>query len=226
MACRSRRTYIRCQPRCSSRARTTVELEPVARREPAMRFAGAGVGSRGAIALKHGAGLPAGDPHEVGLATTPGEPLVREVSELMRVAPWEARLRAATAQQIHQPPSSEAALLPEAEPRQSGVLVGGAGAQVAVQRLASLAPKRQGPLATALAEHHLGQVVAEECVWGHLDRRDLLSGGRLRPFAATHAGLATALTNPTFARAGRHAPPQDRTQPQIMGVPPVRPLRS
>jgi hypothetical protein len=47
-----------------------------------------------------------------------------------------------------------------------------------------------------------------------------------RSFAATHAGLATALRNPTFARAGRHAPPQHRTRPQIVGVPPVRPLRT
>jgi hypothetical protein len=59
-------------------------------------LAGASIGGRGAVALEHGAGLPAGDAHEIDLSTTLGEPLVREgVPELVRVQPRKTRLGAA-----------------------------------------------------------------------------------------------------------------------------------
>ena len=75
------------------------------------------------------------------------------VPELVRVQPGEACLRAATPQHLHQPPLGQAALQAQPQPRQLGILVTGAGAQVAVQRLPCLATERQGPLAAALAEH-------------------------------------------------------------------------
>jgi hypothetical protein len=51
-----------------------------------MRLAGAGVGSRGAVAAKHLARFPAGQPHQVGFAAALGEPGVREgVPKLVRV---------------------------------------------------------------------------------------------------------------------------------------------
>ena len=51
-----------------------------------MGLAGAGVSGRGAVALEHRAGLPAGQAHQVRLATALGEPLVSErVAELVWV---------------------------------------------------------------------------------------------------------------------------------------------
>ena len=58
------------------------------------------------------------------------------------VAPVDLRLRAPAAQHLHQPPLGQPALLAEPQPWQLGVLVAGAGAQVAVQRLAGLAAER------------------------------------------------------------------------------------
>jgi hypothetical protein len=59
-------------------------------------LAGASIGGRGAVPLGHGAGLPAGDAHEINLSATLGEPLVGEgVPELVRVQSRETRLGAA-----------------------------------------------------------------------------------------------------------------------------------
>jgi hypothetical protein len=66
--------------------RRSTSSEPVGGRQTAVGLAGAGVSGRGAIALKHRAGLPAGQAHQVRLATALGEPLVGErVAELVRV---------------------------------------------------------------------------------------------------------------------------------------------
>ena len=43
-----------------------------------MGLAGPGISSRGPIALQHGARLPAGQAHQVGLPATLGQPLVGE----------------------------------------------------------------------------------------------------------------------------------------------------
>jgi hypothetical protein len=80
-------------------------------------LAGAGVGSRGAIAAKHLAGLPAGQPHEVGFAATLGEPGMRErMTELVRMEPWQAGLVAPAAHELLHPPGSQPATLAEPEP--------------------------------------------------------------------------------------------------------------
>jgi hypothetical protein len=42
-------------------------------------LAGASVGRRGAVALQHRTGLPAGQAHQVGLSPTLGEPLMGKV---------------------------------------------------------------------------------------------------------------------------------------------------
>jgi hypothetical protein len=133
-------------------------------------LAGAGVGGGGAVALKHDAGLPAGDPHKVALGTTLGEPLMSEgMAQLVGVQSREARSGATTAQHHHQPLISESALLPQPQPRQGGMLVADASAQVAVQRLAGPAAKRQGPLAAALAEDQEDIEVKVDIVKGKAD---------------------------------------------------------
>ena len=58
-----------------------------------MRLSGAGVGGRGTVAAKHLAGLPAGQPHQIGFAATLGEPGMGErVTELMRMESRQAGL--------------------------------------------------------------------------------------------------------------------------------------
>jgi hypothetical protein len=57
-----------------------------------VRFASTGIGSGGAVALEHGAGLPPGDTHQIRLGATLGQPLVGErVAELVRVERWHLR---------------------------------------------------------------------------------------------------------------------------------------
>ena len=66
-----------------------------------MRLSGAGVGGRGAVAAKHLAGLPAGQPHQIGFAATLGEPGMGEgVAELVRVQVGKAGLGAAAAKDL------------------------------------------------------------------------------------------------------------------------------
>src|SRR6266566_9288764 len=78
-----------------------VGLQPVRWRHATVGFTGAGVGGRGAIALQHDAGLPAGDAHEVDLTAALGEPRVREgVPELVRTQPIDPRLLAAAANHL------------------------------------------------------------------------------------------------------------------------------
>jgi hypothetical protein len=51
-------------------------------------FAGALVGGRGTVAVRHGAGAPAGHAYEVGLAAALGEPLMGEgVAKLVGCSP-------------------------------------------------------------------------------------------------------------------------------------------
>jgi hypothetical protein len=53
-----------------------------------VRLASASVGARGTVALEHGPGLPAGDPHEVCLGNTLREPRMREgVTQLVACSP-------------------------------------------------------------------------------------------------------------------------------------------
>jgi hypothetical protein len=65
-------------PELAAEPRETAPLQPVHRRHTTVSFAGAGIGGRGAVALQHDAGLPAGDAHEVHLAAALGEPRMRE----------------------------------------------------------------------------------------------------------------------------------------------------
>src|SRR5215216_6124806 len=117
-----------------------------------MRFAGADVGGRRPIAIEHLAGPPAGQPHQVGLAATLGEPGVgKGVAKLVRVQPWQAGLLSAAAQELLDSPGGQAASLAEPEPGEIGVLVPGADAKVAVQGYGGLAAIGQGTLTTTLA---------------------------------------------------------------------------
>ena len=66
--------------------RRSSSREPVGGRQTAVGLAGAGVSGRGAVALEHRAGLPAGQAHQVRLTTALGEPLMSErVAELVWV---------------------------------------------------------------------------------------------------------------------------------------------
>jgi hypothetical protein len=58
-------------------------LQPVAGGEAPVGLAGALICGRGAVAVQHGPGAPAGQAHQIGLAAALGEPLVGE-----RVASW------------------------------------------------------------------------------------------------------------------------------------------
>ena len=119
-----------------------------------MGLAGPGVRGRSAVALQHGAGLPAGQAHQVGLPAAFGQPLVREgVAQLVWVQAGQASLLAAASQHLHQAPSGQPAVQPKPQPGQRGVLVASPGAKVAVQGGAGLVAERQRPLAAALAEH-------------------------------------------------------------------------
>jgi hypothetical protein len=61
-----------------------------------MGLAGPGISSRGPIALQHGARLPPGQTHQVGLPAAFGQPLVREgVAQLVRVQARQSGLLAA-----------------------------------------------------------------------------------------------------------------------------------
>jgi hypothetical protein len=141
-----------------------------------VRFAGAGVGGRGAVAAEHLAGSPAGKAHEVGLAATVGEPGVGErVAELMRMQPRQAGLLAAAAHELLDAPRGQATALAKPQPWQMGVLVPVADAKVAIQRNGGLAPVGQGALAAALAQHqrHVQlQVQVDELEVGQLAPSD------------------------------------------------------
>src|SRR6266498_1595723 len=131
-----------------------VGLQPVRWRHATVGFTGAGVGGRGAIALQHDAGLPAGDAHEVDLTAALGEPRVREgVPELVRTQPIDPRLLAAAANQLVEAELRQRALLAEPEVFGRGVRVLGADAKVAVERDRRLPPERQCPLPSTLAEY-------------------------------------------------------------------------
>jgi hypothetical protein len=89
-----------------------------------VRFAGAGVGGRGAIALEHLAGPPTGDPHEVGLVAAHAQPLVGEgVAELVGMQVRNAGLLPATLEQVADAVLGERAALAEPQRLQVGELV-------------------------------------------------------------------------------------------------------
>jgi hypothetical protein len=109
-----------------------------------MGLAGPGVRGRGAVALQHRAGLPAGQAHQVGLPAAFGQPLVRGgVAQLVGVQAGQTSLLAAAPQHLHQAPSGQPALQPQPQPGQRGILVTRPGAKVAVQGGAGLVAKRQ-----------------------------------------------------------------------------------
>jgi hypothetical protein len=72
------------------------------------------------------------------------------MAQLVRMEAWEADLVAAAAQHHAQTRVGQAAVLTQPEPWQVGVLVAGAGPQIAVEGLAGAAAERQGALAPAL----------------------------------------------------------------------------
>ena len=89
-----------------------------------MRFAGAGVGGRSPITTEHLAGPPAGQPHQIGLAATLGEPSMGEgVAELMRVQSRQASLLSPAAQELLDAPGGQPATLAKPQPGELGVLV-------------------------------------------------------------------------------------------------------
>jgi hypothetical protein len=118
-----------------------------------MGLASPSIGSRGAVALKHRTGLPAGQAHQVRFATAFREPLVRErVSQPVGVEVWQAGLVAASLQHLRQPRGRQPALLAEPQPVKVRLRVTGSRPQVAVQRQCRRSAERQCPLAAALAE--------------------------------------------------------------------------
>jgi Oxidoreductase family, NAD-binding Rossmann fold len=129
-------------------------LQPVGGRETAMCLASPGIGSRGAVALQHRAGFPAGQAHQVRFTTAFRQPLVgKGVSQPVRVQAGQADLMAASFQHLRQPRGRQAALLAEPQPVKVRVWVTGTSPQVAVQRQCSRSAKRQRPLPAPLAEH-------------------------------------------------------------------------
>ena len=93
--------------------------------------------------MQHGAGLPAGQAHQVGLPAAFGQPLVGEgVAQLVRVQAGQTSLLAAASQHLHQAPSGQPALRPKPQPGQRGVLVARPGTQVAVQGGTGLVAER------------------------------------------------------------------------------------
>ena len=100
-----------------------------------MGLAGASIGGRGAIALQHRAGPPAGQPHEIGLSPALSEPLVGDsVAKLMWMEVGQAGLMAAAPQHLHGAPGGQLALEPQPQPWQGRVLVPSSDAEVAIQR--------------------------------------------------------------------------------------------
>ena len=98
-----------------------------------MRFAGAGVGGRGAVPAEHLTGLPAGQAHQVRLAPTLGKPGVGEcVPKLMRMEPRKAGLLTTTPYELLDAPRGQPATLAKPQPGKLGILVPGADAQVAI----------------------------------------------------------------------------------------------
>jgi hypothetical protein len=94
--------------------------------EAGVRFTGADVGGRGAVTAEHLARAPAGQPHQVGLTATLGEPGVSEgMAELVRMEPWQAGLVALSAHELQDTPGSQATTLAKPQPWQVGVLVPG-----------------------------------------------------------------------------------------------------
>jgi hypothetical protein len=93
-----------------------------------MRLASPLIGSRGAIALQHRAGLPASQPHEVRLATAFREPLMGEgMPQPMRVQVRQTGLVATSLQHLRQPRGRQPALLAQPQPLKVGLRVTGAG---------------------------------------------------------------------------------------------------
>jgi hypothetical protein len=86
-----------------------------------MGFAGPLVGHRGTVALQHGPGCPARQPHEVGLAAAPAEPAVG-------VEVIDAGLPAPAAEEPGDAGVGDAALAADPAPRQFGVWMASAGA--------------------------------------------------------------------------------------------------
>ena len=79
-----------------------------------MGLAGPGISGRGPIALQHGARLPTGQAHQVGLPAAFSQPLVREgVAQLVRMQTRQTGLLAAAPQHLHQAPSGQPALQPK-----------------------------------------------------------------------------------------------------------------
>ena len=79
-----------------------------------MGLTSSGVRGRGAVALQHRTGLPAGQAHQVGLPAAFGQPLVREgVAQLVWVQAGQTSLLAAASQHLHQAPSGQPALQPQ-----------------------------------------------------------------------------------------------------------------
>lgn len=83
-----------------------------------MRFAGAGVGSRGTVATKHRGRAPAGETHQVRLAAALSSPLVAEgVAELVRVQARQAGLLTSATDHLLDAVGGEPAALPKPQPR-------------------------------------------------------------------------------------------------------------
>jgi hypothetical protein len=102
-----------------------------------MGFAGPLVGHRGTVALQHGPGCPARQPHEVGLAAAPAEPAVG-------VEVIDAGLPAPAAEEPGDAGVGDAALAADPAPRQFGVWMASAGA-VAVRGRGRLPARANSP---------------------------------------------------------------------------------
>src|SRR5215211_7009530 len=167
---RPNKAATRHHPRRRARVRVSRNawLQPIPRGEPPMGFAGTLVRDRGTIALQHGPGFPACQPHEVGLATALAEPEVGEgVPEQVGVEVLDAGLPAAAAEELGDAGVSDAALAADPEPLQLGVWMASAGAEVLVQRLAGPVAKRQRTIAAALAGHDHHVVLEVEVTQAH-----------------------------------------------------------
>jgi hypothetical protein len=82
-----------------------------------MGLTSSGVRGRGAVALQHRTGLPAGQAHQVGLPAAFGQPLMGEgVAQLVGVQPRKSGLFAAASQHLHQAPPGQPALQPKPQP--------------------------------------------------------------------------------------------------------------
>ena len=93
-------------------------------RETTVSLACPSIGCGGTIALKHRAGLPARQTHQVRLAASPGEPLVGEgVAELVRVEAGQVSLPATAIEHLHQAPLGQPALVAQPSPLQGNILV-------------------------------------------------------------------------------------------------------